>query len=622
MLGTRDAHRSVLSEAVVPPPDYTFDEGMVTTYSLDLATLLTLPVHLVLADPSSRSQLLENPVAMLDALRRARDRITVFCEQGRMLAPRNHHVLYALLEPVIHEVVAPHGGAFHPKLWVLKFRPTSGDGPILMRALVLSRNLTDDRSWDLALRLDGQLTSRRQESSGPLRDLLQWLGAHHTRRPEAAERLHRLANEVGRTAWQIPAPFETLSFTVLGLKKRKWIPGWPQNCKQRVVMSPFVDNGALQSLLQNTESLKCSPSESGETTASRGPLALISRPEQLVYIKPAILRQFGAVYTLKEHVETEDGEAPDASKGAVNGLHAKAVLSWKGFRFRAAIGSANATSRALIRGENVEVMAILEGRGSQWKPDVFLSEDEGIGDLLEQWEIPDQEEAEEPEEDDGKVALEQAATRLALMHFHAHCESADGFVVELTPDGPVDLSGVSEIRVWPTTLGQEHARDGSGLSEAQPVRLGFEAAALITGLICFELKNSVGQCERFVRNIEVEGLPEDREGAIIEAILQGKEGFLNYLRYLLGAMGSEDASGAISGSADGAWHLGLAGLDGRALLESLTRVLARDSDRLHQIRSLVNHLRKSDEGRSMLPDGFDAMWSVYEQVLPAIEVPS
>ena len=41
MLGTRDDHRSVLSESVAPL-GHIFDEGIITTYSLDLPTLLTL----------------------------------------------------------------------------------------------------------------------------------------------------------------------------------------------------------------------------------------------------------------------------------------------------------------------------------------------------------------------------------------------------------------------------------------------------------------------------------------------------------------------------------------------------------------------------------------------------
>ena len=570
MLGAGDSHRSVLSEAVVPPPGYAFDEGVVTTYSLDLPTLLTLPVHLVLADPSSRSRLLENPVALLDAVRRARDRITVFCEQGRMLVPRNHHVLFSLLEPVIHEVLAPRGGSFHPKLWVLKFRPFEGGGPRLMRLLVLSRNLTDDRSWDLALRLDGQLVTRGQPNSAPLRWFLHWFEGRPGLPRADVQRMHRLALEVGRTQWDVPAPFQEVSFSVLGLDARGWMPKWDRRADQLVVISPFVKEAALVALADTARNLpKPAPEEETTEPASKkkmGPIGLVSRPEQLEKISPAVLKRFGQIYVLKEHVESEDGEDLDPALGAMHGLHAKAYLSWKGWRMRASVGSANATVRALIRGENVEILAELEGLASHWgRAEDFLEGENGIGDLLEPWVIPEEAAQEDEEDHAAKAALEQAACRLARAELQARCESLpEGLVLEIAPRGAVDLEGVDELRVWPVTLSDDRAQDGMQLAQGLPVRLGIEAAALVTGLVAFELKeNTTGHRERFVRNLPVQGLPEDRDGAIIEAILQGKDGFLNYLRYLLGVMGSEDASGHLDGDGDGAWNLGVAGLESR-----------------------------------------------------------
>ena len=42
-------------------------------------------------------------------------------------------------------------GVFHPKCWLLRFAPEYDDEPVRYRLLVLSRNLTFDRSWDVAL---------------------------------------------------------------------------------------------------------------------------------------------------------------------------------------------------------------------------------------------------------------------------------------------------------------------------------------------------------------------------------------------------------------------------------------------------------------------------------------
>ena len=103
--------------------------------------------------------------SLLEGLRRVADRMTVYGQRGRMIVPRGQHVLYGLLEPLIVEVASPGGGAFHPKLWILRF-VAPDDDEVLLRLLVLSRNLTGDRSWDLSLRLRGR-TARPVSSREP-----------------------------------------------------------------------------------------------------------------------------------------------------------------------------------------------------------------------------------------------------------------------------------------------------------------------------------------------------------------------------------------------------------------------------------------------------------------------
>src|SRR5580700_5687317 len=61
------------------------------------------------------------------------------------------HVLYGLLESSVVQVTAPHGGVFHPKIWVLRFKRAGHVEDVVLRVLILSRNLTGDRSWDLSL---------------------------------------------------------------------------------------------------------------------------------------------------------------------------------------------------------------------------------------------------------------------------------------------------------------------------------------------------------------------------------------------------------------------------------------------------------------------------------------
>src|SRR5439155_3407233 len=73
------AHRRHLYiGALRPPAGLVFDEGLGTTYSLDLDTLLTIPLHLALLSSDRPSIDLQDGISVLEALRRTTERIVVF----------------------------------------------------------------------------------------------------------------------------------------------------------------------------------------------------------------------------------------------------------------------------------------------------------------------------------------------------------------------------------------------------------------------------------------------------------------------------------------------------------------------------------------------------------------
>ena len=60
--------RNLYTDALTPPPGMVFDEGVTTTYTLDLTTLLTMPLQLILRRVENSDELLRDPVALLQAL--------------------------------------------------------------------------------------------------------------------------------------------------------------------------------------------------------------------------------------------------------------------------------------------------------------------------------------------------------------------------------------------------------------------------------------------------------------------------------------------------------------------------------------------------------------------------
>ena len=153
-------NRQVLLAALTPPAGYAFDCGICTTYLLDLPTLLVAPLSLTLLDVASVDSALRDPVLLLEGLQRHAEQLTVFCQAGQIAIPAADSYLFRFLEGMVVQVQAPYGGVFHPKVWLLRY--TAADQPVLYRFLCMTRNMTLDRSWDILLRLDGQVVKRNQ----------------------------------------------------------------------------------------------------------------------------------------------------------------------------------------------------------------------------------------------------------------------------------------------------------------------------------------------------------------------------------------------------------------------------------------------------------------------------
>jgi hypothetical protein len=163
-------------ELLRPPVGCKLDIAVGTTYSLDLISALMLPLSFAFFDwEHADGELIADPLALLEALRRYGDRFTIFCQSGQIKLPPQHQPLVTFLEPCIYDVEPPDpDGVFHPKVWALRF---VDDGTIRYRVLCLSRNLTFDRCWDTVVALDGELTDRENAiaANHPLGDFIEAL---------------------------------------------------------------------------------------------------------------------------------------------------------------------------------------------------------------------------------------------------------------------------------------------------------------------------------------------------------------------------------------------------------------------------------------------------------------
>ena len=83
--------------------------------------------------------------------------------------PNKVTALYILLEKMVFQVNTVKNKrlsaypSFHPKFWLIRYIDSENEP--LYRVVILSRNLTFDRSWDVAFYMDGKKTGSRTDKN-------------------------------------------------------------------------------------------------------------------------------------------------------------------------------------------------------------------------------------------------------------------------------------------------------------------------------------------------------------------------------------------------------------------------------------------------------------------------
>lgn len=600
-------NRALYGEILRAPPGYEVDMALATTYSLDFETALVIPATMAFQAAESRTQVLDTPLALLDGLERLAERVAIFCEAGRISAqPRAANRLTALLEDTVTEVLAPQGGAFHPKIWVLRFVPLSGKGPVRLRLAILSRNLTTDRSWDLSLSLDGEVSDSVLADNAPISALLRALPGLARGRPTPARNrkiAEGLARDLDQTVWTLPEGSRKLRFAVNGLGQPSFRP---KVGRAMGIISPFLSHEALVQLTKGLDPLEC---------------WLLSRAEELAQMPPDVLARFGQVMVLDDLADTEDGEEAEAVS-AVLGLHAKVFVTERYPRPESTtdltVGSGNATAAALLNGSNVEVFATLSGpsRRMGWVADHIAPE--RLGRFLRPWQPPATPAAPDPAVA-AEARLDAMRKALAAADLTLRCvPGEDGRIgLTLTARGTVALPATLRVEIWPLTIGPNHALALTAPLGRNGLHLGQFALADVTRWLGLRLADFETGAELvFTLGTTLRDLPDARTAEILRSIIENREAFLRYIRLLLG---DPQAAGQMILQGGKGGFLGFAGFaDDAPILEDMVRSLSGDGRRLRDIERLMTRLgdAKGADGEPVIPPRFAALWEVFRGVLP------
>jgi hypothetical protein len=575
-----------------------------TTYSLNLTALLLAPLSFALFDRDQSEDINSlDPIRLLEAVRRYADHTTVFCQAGGIHVPAQYRSILTFVEDSVREATAARDeGLFHPKMWALRF--VDQEQNQLHRVIVLSRNLTLDRSWDTALVLD-------EEDGGtidatPAAQFVRLLPSFALRpvRAERHDELQDLATTLEQVKLAAPAPFIDGTLIAMGLDQKDIWP-FPDRGRRILAISAFLTAAAVARM--------------SEIADER---VLVSRAESLDQVGSGALRGWD-VHVLQRLAEVDpDEDIDDVSRAisdgfleAHDGLHAKTFVIEVDQRLSTVVtGSANLTTASWTR--NVEFDAVLTGPTTSCGVAPILNgspEAPGLAQILEEYTVA-AEQGIADEAAETAFMLEAFHRRLAVGRPGLHVEIVDEerVAATLTLDVPDEAPGTSTVRL---------ASLGEGQTKPLEAMLNWIIApANITPFVVVETTAGKGVAKatrRCVLKAELTGAIDGRRREAVFSILRSKDDVLRYLVFLLGDPSYDALFAELAGigaerfaNADRPAHR----IADVALFEPLIRAAGRDQDALARVASLVEELRELPNGTELVPDGFDELWDVVWQV--------
>ncbi len=373
-----DEGRVSFADALRPPEGYELSFAVGTTYSLDLRALLGICIPLGLGfEPEALDSV--NPVSLFAALKTLQGKLVVYCDKGSMRADvaanSKTSGLLMLLEEMVHQVhVNRHRkdalSSFHPKVWVIEYAARDGGAP-LYRLMVMSRNLTFDTSWDVAVSLDGQ-PGEGNSCSEHVAQFLEFLAGGDSlstteqddtrKRGSHTARVRKLADAVRGVQFKVDnrnieavefLPFGPQGGRQTGLLDARKCDLLTWRWRSMLVVSPFLSSG------DDSPLAVMSRHRSGVS----GRYVLLSREDSLMEL-PSGMRDayecFCPASSLAD-AELEGDGGVDASD--YSNLHAKLYFSQDmGGRRRLWAGSLNASRNGTFN--NVEALIALSVKPS------------------------------------------------------------------------------------------------------------------------------------------------------------------------------------------------------------------------------------------------------------------
>ena len=588
-------------ELMAPPEGYELISAIGTTYSLDFDALVGVCIALGLSE-STDSAILNNPVYLLETLQKTGDKVALFCEAGQIHAPTNNSSLYILLEKIVYEVAVkkqssqPKYPSFHPKFWLIKYADKNGSN--IYRVVVLSRNLTFDRSWDVAISMDGKPVKRVSKQSKPLIDFLNYLLGSLNGSDDNVKAKRKLIREMMRDIERVEfksdiREFEDIEFIPVGVAneagkyKMADFPLFSDTFHEALIMSPFLSDGVIEEFNnrnKNIENPVCT---------------LITRRSSLEKLKAEHCDRF-KIYTLKDTVV--DGEtiiSDEQNEIRKQDIHAKLYLWRKYSDSELYLGSLNASYSALSG--NIEFMVRLKSKNRYINTEMLLKSlfggaPDNPDNPFESATLP----IEISYSSDLKDELENKLKMLAREKCQAEVKkNGDKYDLIINFEKLTDYEGIA---ISPLLSNKSSA--------LMPV-VKIEELGLLQLSEFYKISAKAEDCEvQRVIKIPTANMPPDRESAVVKDIIKDQQCFFQYIAFLLGDDYLISAIETQSLKNSGFYKNG-ANAQMPALYERMLRTAAEAPERFAEIDYLVRMV--TDDG--IVPEGFFGLYDKFRKAV-------
>jgi hypothetical protein len=584
-----------------PPPGFEIDYAVATTYTLDLYALLSIPLAMYYKQALD-VEVTEDNFQILEAIQNLQKHLKIYCHYGKIAVPKSSSIrLLSFIENCVIQV-APKTPfeSFHPKVWVLRFKSIETK-EIVYRVIVMSRNLTFDRSYDIAYWMEGKPSGGPKPENDELVSFLIKLDKYSPFQHK------KFISDLAKVEFELSDHFSSYEFSSFPKKESRQSIDLDTVYKKRMVVSPFLSSGMVNKLNDKTQQK----------------LIVFSRKEELDKLPITLTDSLDAYFFSQEIVNhhlyenADDGEDDQYdTHDWNNNLHAKIYLRENTGETLWDLGSANCSDAAFDRNHEF----LLHLRSSLYVASIckvkeaLLSEYNGIKVFKKYVRSFDL----------GTVATEEDFRQLEFDLIHS-LENIKSFKAKVEPHNKnynlsieLELAGKlldAEYTLFCKPLGLKVS-----FQEVKScIPVVFEDIPLykLSSFIHWQVRFNSSPVSDLVTKANVSGMPEARLSNILKSIIDNPDKFMALILALLTDEPMGGFNNAESKSLAGgpfianpfSYHLDM------PIYEELLISLSRSPERLTRLSSLIEKLNASGENQ-IVPKEFSNIWKTIKEILP------